>query len=386
MSAERPSVLILWNHVGEDVYERWKEQGPARLDWDPEETAAEVGTLEEEMDALVAGLASTGCDVVCVNVEDDLDRLMWAINEHDPDVVFNLVEHFHDDEGQEANVVGLYELLGVEYTGNRAPTLLTCQDKIRTKMLLSGAGLPTPRGELVSALPLPNFHHLRFPLIVKPAYEDASGGIDDESVVHDQAQLLARVTYILEWFEQPAIVEEFIDGREIHVALLGNPAQGGEPEVLPLFEMEFDDSYFQEEGDAPRPNIISYSAKWDPTTKAFYCMEAVCPAVVEPALAERIRAVARQAFAVMACRDYARVDMRIDRDGNPYILEVNPNPDLAQDGAFEMCSAASGRAYGQTLRAIVDSAMSRLVEHEEEPAAEVEATDAMLRRHGRSAA
>jgi D-alanine-D-alanine ligase len=188
---------------------------------------------------------------------------------------------------------------------------------------------------------------------------------------------------VLEVFEQPALVEEYIDGREIHAALLGN---GAVCEVLPLFEMEFDDSYFRGPDAGWRPHIISYSAKWDPTTEAFYSMEAVCPARASEPLAQRIREIARAAFQVTECRDYARVDMRIDAGGQPYVLEVNPNPDLALGGAFETCAAASGRSYAQTLSAIVQLAAERGAPVERatptEPAP-VTTTDHMWQRHGR---
>jgi D-alanine-D-alanine ligase len=378
----RPRVLILWNQVGEDIYEKWKAEGPLRVDWDPDEIATEVDTEKEEIDALVAALRDADCEVECLNAQDDLGRVMDVIRRDRPDLVFNLVEHFHDDEGQEASVAGLYELLGVEYTGNRATALSLCQNKVRTKMLLSAAGLPTPPYMVVEALPVPApaTRGLTFPLIVKPAREDASGGVEDDSVVWDQDALVDRVRYVLEWFEQPVLCEQYIDGREIHAAILGNEP----PRVLPLFEMEFDDSYFREEGEVSRPSIITYSAKWDPTTEAFYAMEPVCPAHLDPALADRIRALAAAAFHVLECRDYARVDMRVDRTGNPYILEVNPNPDLAVDGAFETCAKASGLSYPQTLRAIVDAALSRCAPEAPvaDDAPEPACTDVMMQRHG----
>lgn len=372
-------VLVLWNQTGDDIYEQWKREAPS-VPWDPEERIQDLGTVQEEMDALLAGLRDAGYTVQCVNAADDLHRVMSAIHLFQPHVVFNLVEYFHEDEGLEASVAALYELLGVEYTGNRPGTLVTCQNKVRTKMLLAGSGLPTAPFMVVHTtdVPRPEDRGLRYPLIVKPALEDASGGIEASSVVQTYEQLVDRVRHVVEYFEQPALVEHYIDGREIHAAVLGTD----DPRVLPLFEMAFDDSDFREEGDdAWRPQIISYSAKWDPTAEAFYSMEAVCPAEVEPALAERIRRIAVEAFRVMECRDYARIDMRVDAEGNPYILEVNPNPDLAVDGAFETCARAGGFSYPQLLGAIVESALSRVPD---EPPAEEPATttDHMWLRHG----
>jgi D-alanine-D-alanine ligase len=153
----------------------------------------------------------------------------------------------------------------------------------------------------------------------------------------------------------PALVEEYIEGREIHAAILGNHP----PEVLPLFEMEFDDSEFNPEG-RWRPQMITYKAKWDPHSKDFYSMDAVVPAPdLEPELEEYIREIAADAFRAVGARDYARIDMRLDEDGEPYILEVNPNPDLVDGAAYMMCATASGRSYAETLGHIVDLAVAR---------------------------
>lgn len=198
-------------------------------------------------------------------------------------------------------------------------------------------------------------HELDFPLIVKPGMEDASGGISHNSVVHDQESLEKRIRHIWKEFEMPALVEEYIDGREIHAAVIGNPGT-----VLPLFEMEFDDSEFNPEEEW-RPQIISFRAKWDPHSKEFYTMEAVCPAQdLEPEMETYIREVALGAYKAMGCTDYARIDMRIDEEEDEvYILEVNPNPDLVDGAAFMMCATASGRTYTQTLKEILDGALER---------------------------
>jgi hypothetical protein len=215
-----------------------------------------------------------------------------------------------------------------------------------------------------------------YPLIVKPAFEDASGGIEKESVVHNHTALEARVNYILKEFEMPALVEEYVDGREIHAAILGNHP----PEVLPLFEMEFDDSEFNPDEEW-RPQIISYRAKWDPHSKDFYTMDAVVPPRdLDPTLAEEIRRVAREAYITVGCRDYARVDMRIE-DDEIYILEVNPNPDLVDGAAFMLCANASGRTYSETLGAIADLAVARGRYAPPEPNAVGKPTDVLLLEH-----
>ena len=351
--AER--ILVLWNQPEEDVYERLREEGPQPLPWDPGQVTPDVGTVAEEMAALVAGLRAGGFEVASENIEDDLDRLVGAIRTHRPDAIFNLVEYFQDESVQETYIAGLYELLGVQYTGNRPLALATCQNKVRTKILLEAEGLPTPDYLMIKKLPVPRDHPLVFPLIVKPALEDASGGIEPESVVIDQETLEDRVGWVLTEFDMPALVEEYIEGREIHAAIIGNDP----PVCLPLFEMEFENGGNPEQQHW-HPRIISFRAKWDPRSEEFYSMDARCPAVgLAPEVEADIRRIALRAYEAMGCRDYARVDLRVDDDGDVWILEVNPNPDLIEGAAFIQCAEASGRGYSQTLCEIARMALER---------------------------
>lgn len=377
--ADRGRILVLWNQTEEDVYEKWREEGPKALDWNPERMAPDVGTVAEEMESMMRALRQGGFDAHLVNVEDDLERVIGSIWLHRPDAVFNLVEFFNDEAAQEAYIAGLYELLGVSYTGNRPFTLATCQNKYRTKLILEAAGLPTAAFFLVAREPVPDDHGLDFPLIVKPALEDASGGIEMDSVVHNQDELEERVRRVLKEFEMAALVEEYIEGREIHAALIGNDP----PEVLPLFEMEFDDSEFNPDGEW-RPQIISFRAKWDPHSKDFYSMDAVCPAQdLDPEVEDYIRDVAIGAFKAMGIRDYCRIDMRVDEDaGEVYILEVNPNPDLVDGTAYIQCGTASGRTFSQTLCEICDMAVARARKAREHDAAGGHLpTDELLKEH-----
>ena len=351
----RGKILVLWNQVEEDVYEKWREEGPKKMDWDPNRDVPDVGTVAEEMSEFIQALRDARFDVHLVNIEDDLERFMSSIRLHQPDAVFNLVEYFQDDQVQEAYIAGLYDLMGVPFTGNAPITLATCQNKFRTKLILDAEDIPTSPFFLATQSPVPDDHELEFPVIVKPAYEDASGGISHKSVCKNNEEVSAQVAHILKEFEMPALIEEYIEGREIHAAILGN----NPPEVLPLFEMEFDDSEFNPE-DEWRPQIISYRAKWDPHSKDFYSMDAVVPPDdLDEDTAEYIKEIAIRAFKALGCRDYARIDMRVDEDGEPYILEINPNPDLVNGAAYMMCATASGRNYADTLGAIADLAIAR---------------------------
>jgi D-alanine-D-alanine ligase len=291
-----------------------------------------------------------------------------------PDVIMNLVEFFHDDAEQEHHVPALFELMNISYTGNRPLALSICQKKPHAKAMLAAAGLPVPRGVVIENAKVPKDLPLKFPMIVKPAYDDASGGIDSSSVVHDRAALEARVKTVLTENKMAALVEEYIDGREIHCALIGNDP----PEAMPLYEMRFKDSV--DADGRPLPHIITYRAKWDPYSRDYYAMESKCPPDdLEPEVVQHIQDIAVRAYKVMGCRDYARVDMRLDpKTGEPYILEVNPNPDLADGCAFAQCVRASGRTYDQAVQQIIGFALER---SRTKPKRDSGTTDTLLREY-----
>jgi len=352
-------ILILWNQTEEDVYEHWRAQGPTPLEWDPTRNAPDVGTVAEELEAIVQAVREGGHEVASVNIRDDFAALLGAISDHRPDAIVNLVEFFGDDIAHEAHIAGIYELLGVPYTGSRPSALANCVRKHRTKALLAQAGVPTAPYRVVMGHVgddrAPADHGLAFPLIVKPALEDASGGIEHDSVVQDQAALDERVAHVLREHDMPVLIEEYIDGRELHCAVLGNdPA-----EALPLYEMEFTERL--DAAGNPLPKIVTFRAKWDPYSRDFYAVDGRCPPPdLEPEVTKAIQEVALSACRILGVRDYARVDMRLDaRTGDPYILEVNPNPDLAEHGAFMQCAIASGRTFTQTIHEIVDMALRR---------------------------
>ncbi len=347
----KPRALVLWNQVGEDEYEALAEQGPVALSWNPDQTASEVGTVQDEIDAIVAACRNSGYVARDCNIEDSFKKLEDAVRSFKPDVIVNLVEFFNDENAQEAYIAGLFDLWKIPYTGSPPLTLLTCQRKFRTKVLLEAQGVPTPAYTIFYE-PVAEPVNLPYPLIVKPAREDASGGIDADSVVRDHDALAARVNLVLEDHHQPALVERFIDGREIHVAIMGNSP----PEVLPMLEFEFE----EKDEDDPRPQILTYEAKWDPTSPDFYASDVqVPPRKLARKLSSRIKDAALAAYRITGCRDYARVDFRVDNEGEPYILEVNPNPDLASGTGFSLCAEKSGRTFDQIIGELLAMAMAR---------------------------
>jgi D-alanine-D-alanine ligase len=344
-------ILILWNQIDDDVYEHFRRDDRRAPDWDPTLEVEPWQTVVQEIELIERALRDAGHDAYHINIRDNFQVLLDAVRTDPPDCVVNLVEFFRDDPEQEHNVPALFELLNLPYTGNRPLALSLCQKKPQAKALLAASGLPTPRGVVIEQLPVPAELGLRFPLIVKPAHDDASGGIDAGSVVHDRAELEARVALLFAEHTMAALVEEYIAGRELHCAILGGQA-------LPLYEMRFKGGV--DDQGRELPHIITYRAKWDPYSRDHYAVESVCPA--QDLTAETIahvQDVALRAFRAVGCRDYARVDMRLDADGQAYILEVNPNPDLADSCAFAQCVRASGRTYGQAMNELVGYALER---------------------------
>jgi D-alanine-D-alanine ligase len=352
----RARVLILWNQVDDDVVDLWRRDGRRTPDWDPTKIVEPWDTVAEEIALIEESVREGGHDVKAINIEDNFEKLMTALDRERPDAIVNLVEFFHDDLEHEMHVPALFEMLGISYTGNRPLALALCQKKPHAKALLAANGLPVPRGIVVEKGKAPADLPLKYPLIVKPAFDDASGGIDAGSVVRDRAALDARVHLVVGEHKMPALIEEFIEGREIHCAILGNDP----PQPLPLYEMLFKAGGVDNEGRA-LPGIITYRAKWDPYSRDYYAMESKCPVDdLEPEVVQHVQDVAVRAYKTLGCRDYARVDMRLDeKTGDPYILEVNPNPDLADGCAFAQCVRASGRTYSQAVQQIVGFALDR---------------------------
>ena len=345
---KKPSVVVLYNQVGEDIYEKVRKIDPATLGFEPE-YPLDVATAKEEYEEIARGLRRAGYRARAVNLENDLRKLERVLRRSRPDVIFNLVEFFHDDAGLESAVAGVFELYRIPYTGAGPFTLELCQRKGLTKLVLEQHDVPTPRFTLIREPAVPKNLRLRFPLIVKPAWEDASSGVGEGSVVYDRAGLARRLEHVHAEFQQPLLVEEFIDGRELHVSVWGN---GDAIEVLPAIEFDFADL---PEG---HPRLISYEAKWNPLAEVYHRIHTVCPAPVSPAVWRRVEEVCIAAYRATGCRDYARLDIRLRRT-KPYVLEVNPNPDLTESVSFMESAEVAGYAFPDALAEIVEMARAR---------------------------
>jgi len=270
-----------------------------------------------------------------------------------PDVVFNMAEGLLGSS-REAQIPAMLDMLGLPYTGSDPLTLSLCLDKRRTKEILSHYGVPTPRFQVVTSLSeLPK--RLRYPLLVKPTLEGSSKGIVDRSLVRNRSELVRQLTWVLETYQQPALIEEFLPGREFTVALLGN---GSSLRVLPIVEINLD---VLPAGVNP---IYSYEAKWlwdqeDRPLEIF-----TCPAILDPFLQKRIEDICKRAFNALGCRDWCRIDVRLDRDGHPQIIELNPLPGILprpeQNSCFPKAARAAGMSYADTILSVVDAACERL--------------------------
>jgi len=265
------------------------------------------------------------------------------------DFIFNLAEGIDGDILAEPRIAAELKKVGMGFTGSDENALTLCLDKLKTKEMLLKNHLPTPDFQLFKSTKEKRNPSLRFPLMVKPLHEDASIGISSSSVVHDDSQLMTKVNYILESYKQPALVEEFIDGREINAALLGN---GNDTPVLPLSEIIFD---FPD----GVPKIVSFEAKWIENSMQYKKTTGRCPAELPEKIREKIISSAKRAFTIMGCRDYARVDFRI-RGEDVFVLEVNPNPCINPHGAGFIRSAnAAGYSYDELINSIAELAIAR---------------------------
>jgi D-alanine-D-alanine ligase len=267
----------------------------------------------------------------------------------DVDLVFNLVEALGGDSRKEQAFAWLLELHGIGYTGSAPRAMALCMEKPVTRAVLASRGLPVPRGTVFERSD-ETLGDLRFPLIVKPSREDASHGIASEGVVRDEVSLRARVRYVIECYAQPALVEEFVEGREVNVGLL---ARGDGLEVLPLSEIDY--SGFP----AEMPHIVSYAGKWIEGSRDWDLTKVVAARDLTPAQRARIENVARSAFEVLQMNDYGRVDLRLDWRGEPFVIDVNPNPDISPDAGFALAAARAGLSYGEVVERIASSALRR---------------------------
>lgn len=303
---------------------------------EPKDILAEHGVIACAH-AVAAALREAGYTVEVVAFSTDIEATLAPYPPKEW-VVFNLGEGLEGRLFEEARIAWALEAMGYRFTGSSGEAIALSTNKAKAKEALARAGVPTPPWKLLRDPAEVDGWQPDGPLIVKPVSEDASIGIGASSVVMDPHQLRERVAYILNRYRQAALAEKFISGREFNISLWGN-----EPEILPLAEVDF--SAFAN----PLERIVSFAAKWEPDSFEYKNTPVICPAVVDPELKGRIEEVAKKAWHAIGCRGYARVDMRVDTEGNPYVVEVNCNPDLSPDAGFYRAARAAGYTYTEMV-------------------------------------
>ncbi len=294
------------------------------------ESSADVMT---QVEALERALGTLGHDAIRLPITKDLRRFLDRIEASGVDRIFNLCESIDDDPFFIAHPAALLELLGIPFSGSSAATLQTTTDKCMMKLALQGAGLPTPRFARYDGQEIPEDELLAVPVIAKPQFQDASIGIDQESVVTDPERLPAVLASQYHQYG-PLLVEEYIDGREFNVSLFG----GREPNVLPIAEIDFS-------GMPPDlHHIVGYRAKWEPSAIEYHETRRIFPKL-EASLTLRLADIARRCYRLFNLRDYGRVDLRMDRNGALFVLEINANPCLSPDAGFPAAVRQAGLDY-----------------------------------------
>jgi len=308
---------------------------------------------EPEMEYQIAhALQERGHEVRLLGVSDDLDYLIRCLGEWKPDLVFNGAEAFRGNEALEYLLPGLLEAEGYHYTGAPPLALQMTRNKAISKKVLAYVGIQVP-GFISYRLHEKVEQHpgLRFPLFVKPLQTDGSAGIAQASLVQDMAALADRVAFIQDRFGQGAIAEEFVEGRELYVSVLGNDDS---LEILPIIEMVFDKSKTR-----PEERIATQFAKWDEGYRGRKGIRNVIARPLSKSVRERIHQTCRTAYRALWLRDYARLDLRLSPDGQIWVIEANANPFISYGHDMANAAAKAGMEYSDFIQRIVDAAKAR---------------------------
>lgn len=323
----------------------FNEPCPSRYDAAGEEKAV-LGVLSA-VSAVHQALLGLGHDVICVPLAPPFSQARKKLSALDVDMVFNLFEGFCGRPEAEALVPEALSELGIPCTGCPGEMLRLALDKAKVKVLLKAAGIPTPDFQLLNHHILHVFQ-LSYPCIVKPRGEDASHGLTEASVVSDFVSLKKQVKLVAESYGGNALVEKFIDGREFNATVLGNSRST----VLPVSEI----AYSLPSG---MPRILTFSSKWETDSPYFQGTRVICPAEIELEEQERINQTALAIFRLLGGQGYARVDMRMDKEGRLNVIEVNPNPDISPDSGAVRQAGAGGMTYAQFVDKIIQIALEK---------------------------
>jgi D-alanine-D-alanine ligase len=298
---------------------------------------------------VVTTLRELGHEVAILCVDQSVEEIIHGIHEQKPDVIFNLTEQFRNNRMLDKNVAGLLELMDIPFTGAGSTGLMLCRGKGLCKQLLRSRRIRVP--EFVVVAPGKRIHvpaAMNFPVVVKPVYEDGSDGISNASLVKDLAELQDRVRHVHSNWQQPAIAEEYVDGRELYVSVIGN----NKLLVLPPREL-----FFSKNG-SNGPVLATYRVKWDEEYQKKWDIK-FGDAELDPRVFDSITRVCKKVFRLMRMRDYGRIDMRLTPDNRIVILEANPNPNVGYGDEVAEAAERAGISYENLINRILKSAVRR---------------------------
>jgi len=311
------------------------------------------GEEDPVLGQIEGALRASGHEPRRVMVDKEVEPLVTTLTKDRPELVINLAESFAGKSALESNIAALLNLLDLRYTGSSPAGLLVAGDKTLSKKVLRFHGIKTPEFATVYRGMVDWAGDVQFPLIVKPPQEDASLGITQKSIVRDVRELLEKIAEIQGEYQSPALAEQFVDGREYYVGVLGNQ----NAKALPVIELDF--SKFPTD----RPRIASWEAKWgddgDAKGAEFEGTESVFPEDLPDELRDRMQKVAVESFHALRLRDYARIDMRVTDAGEIYVIEVNPNCYLERTAEFSRAAEAAGIAHDALIGRIIELAQAR---------------------------
>ncbi len=309
-----------------------------------------VRTLDKkEVEEEVAeALTKLGHDPVLYEL-DGTQKSLLGLAKVECDLVFNLVESFADDDTADFKIAAFLELLGKNYTGTGTHGLMLAQDKAVAKKIFAFHGILTPTFAKSFRGRLDFSHDLQFPVIVKPAREDGSIGIEFSAVVNSIRELMERMDWLHANFDSPVLIEEYIEGREMYVGVLGND----NAEALPTVELDLSKL---PDG---TPRIAAAEVKWGKGTKAYRDTKSAIANDLPEETALAVQQTAIAAYQALELRDYGRVDMRLQADGRVQVIEVNPNPWLSSRAEFAMAARKAGRTYTRLIGEIIELATAR---------------------------
>jgi len=305
---------------------------------DPPDAAAEFDT-QATIDGLAHAITASGHEPVLIG--DGLKLYRW-LNDHQIDLIFNIAEGYNG-RAREAQIPALLEMLQIPYVGSDPVTLGIALDKVLTKQIMKAERIPTAPFLKASKIEELNQIPLKYPLFAKPVHEGTGKGIDSESKIKTYPKLKSRVRYLLKTYREPVLIEEYLEGDEFTVGIVGVP-----PHVIGTMQIVFDTSQVED--------FYSYHVKEEYEQYVHY----ICPPKIEPDRLEQIEEIALRAYKVLECRDFGRVDIRCDSDGNPFFLEINPLAGLNPQHS-DLCIIArhNGITYEQLIGRILYSALQR---------------------------